>query len=81
MLYLKQLFPRVQVRFAAVLTLASHMQKCHCPRELPYACDACDYRVSAHRAAADHYRAQHSQADTVFCPYCLKVHTIRGTTD
>ncbi|CAH0602864.1 unnamed protein product [Chrysodeixis includens] len=62
-----------EVRFAAVLTLASHMQKCHCPRELPYACDACDFRVSAHRSAADHYRTQHSHTDTVFCPYCLKV--------
>ncbi|CAB3230420.1 unnamed protein product [Arctia plantaginis] len=62
-----------EVRFAAVLTLASHMQKTHAPLELPYACDACDYRVSSHRAAADHYRAAHARSNTVFCPFCLKV--------
>ncbi|XP_047041797.1 uncharacterized protein LOC124645876 isoform X1 [Helicoverpa zea] len=62
-----------EVRFAAVLTLASHMQKTHAPLELPYACDACDYRVSAQRGAADHYRAAHANSDTVLCPYCLKV--------
>lgn len=62
-----------EVRFAAVLTLASHMQKTHAPLELPYACDACDYRVSSHRAIADHYRTTHCTGDTVFCPYCLKV--------
>lgn len=62
-----------EVRFAAVLTLASHMQKNHAPLELPYSCDACDYRVSSHRALADHYRSSHSSGNTVFCPYCLKI--------
>ncbi|CAH0748655.1 unnamed protein product [Diatraea saccharalis] len=65
-----------EVRFAAVLTLASHMQKCHVPLELPYACGACDYRASSHRAAADHYRATHARARTVHCPHCLKVITV-----
>ncbi|KAL4712994.1 hypothetical protein ACJJTC_012064 [Scirpophaga incertulas] len=62
-----------EVRFAAVLTLAAHMQKSHVPLELPYACGACPYRASAHRAAVDHYRAAHARHDHVLCPHCLKV--------
>ncbi|RVE46207.1 hypothetical protein evm_009165 [Chilo suppressalis] len=62
-----------EVRFAAVLTLASHMQKCHVPLELPYACGSCDYRASSHRAACDHYRARHARDNTLHCPHCLKV--------
>ncbi|XP_075992723.1 zinc finger domain-containing protein relative of woc [Anticarsia gemmatalis] len=62
-----------EVRFAAVLTLASHMQKTHAPLELPYECGACEYRVSSHRAVADHFRTKHSLSHSVFCPYCLKV--------
>ncbi|CAG9573862.1 unnamed protein product [Danaus chrysippus] len=42
----------LKVRFAAVLTLAAHMQEAHCPRELPYSCGACPYRASdKHRRA------------------------------
>ncbi|KAL0895131.1 hypothetical protein ABMA27_013583 [Loxostege sticticalis] len=65
-----------EVRFAAVLTLATHMQKTHVPLELPYACGACDYRASCHRAAAEHFRLRHHTASTVHCPLCLKVLTI-----
>ncbi|XP_059058166.1 uncharacterized protein LOC131851662 [Achroia grisella] len=62
-----------EVRFAAVLTLAAHMQKVHAPLELPYCCGACRYRASGHRAAADHFRAAHASTARVFCPHCLKV--------
>ncbi|KAH9633591.1 hypothetical protein HF086_016325, partial [Spodoptera exigua] len=64
-----------EVRFAAVLTLASHMQKTHAPRELPYACDAaaCTYRVSSHAALLQHYAARHKHTHSVCCPHCLKV--------
>ncbi|KAG6441174.1 hypothetical protein O3G_MSEX001671 [Manduca sexta] len=59
-----------EMRFAAVLTLASHMQRSHAPLELPYAC-ACGHRASSHRALLDHYRQHHRQQDTLFCPLCL----------
>ncbi|XP_052746971.1 uncharacterized protein LOC112055572 [Bicyclus anynana] len=62
-----------EVRFAAVLTLATHMQKTHMPRELPYACGACAYRSSAHRATVDHQRACHRRAAALCCPHCFKV--------
>ncbi|XP_050362012.1 uncharacterized protein LOC126781199 [Nymphalis io] len=62
-----------EVRFAAVLTLAAHMQKAHAPRELPYACGACAYRASAHRAALTHRAARHARARALHCPHCLKV--------
>ncbi|VVD01970.1 unnamed protein product [Leptidea sinapis] len=70
-----------EVRFAAVLTLGTHMQRAHAPRELPYACPACPYRASAHRAAVDHVRsnalvfAQHARlhrsALEMRCPRCV----------
>ncbi|XP_045763043.1 uncharacterized protein LOC123865883 [Maniola jurtina] len=62
-----------EVRFAAVLTLATHMQKTHAPRELPYACGACPYRSSAHRATVDHQRRCHRRATALCCPHCFKV--------
>ncbi|XP_041969427.1 uncharacterized protein LOC121726217 [Aricia agestis] len=62
-----------EVRFAAVLTLATHMQKAHAPRELPYACGACPYRASAHRAALNHARTTHARSAALHCPLCLKV--------
>ncbi|CAH2067484.1 unnamed protein product, partial [Iphiclides podalirius] len=65
-----------EVRFAAVLTLASHMQKAHAPRELPYACAACDFRASAHRATLDHCAAAHAASAQLHCPHCLKVITV-----
>ncbi|CAF4955620.1 unnamed protein product [Pieris macdunnoughi] len=61
-----------EVRFAAVLTLAAHMQKTHAPRELPYACPACPYRASAHRAVLDHARAAHGRSAALLCPLCLE---------
>ncbi|KPI94566.1 Pogo transposable element with ZNF domain [Papilio xuthus] len=65
-----------EVRFAAVLTLAAHMQKAHAPHELPYACAACDYRASAHRAALDHFAARHAHHARLHCPHCLKMITV-----
>ncbi|XP_013135925.1 PREDICTED: uncharacterized protein LOC106101297 [Papilio polytes] len=65
-----------EVRFAAVLTLAAHMQKAHAPRELPYACAACPYRASAHRAALDHFAARHARHAQLHCPHCLKMITV-----
>ncbi|XP_013182872.2 uncharacterized protein LOC106129002 [Amyelois transitella] len=64
-----------EVRFAAVLTLAAHMQKAHAPLELPYVCAAprCAYRASSHRAALDHFRRAHATAGCAQCPRCLKV--------
>ncbi|XP_052758574.1 uncharacterized protein LOC113516907 [Galleria mellonella] len=62
-----------EVRFAAVLTLAAHMQKAHAPLELPYCCGACRYRASGHRAALDHFRAAHHRDGRLLCPHCLKV--------
>ncbi|XP_072937129.1 uncharacterized protein row isoform X2 [Epargyreus clarus] len=59
-------------RFAAVLTLATHMQKVHAVRELPYACTLCAYRSSAHRATLDHMRRAHCRSNAVHCPHCLK---------
>ncbi|KAI5640661.1 hypothetical protein NE865_06979 [Phthorimaea operculella] len=62
-----------EVRFAAVLTLASHMQKAHAPLELPYSCERCDYRSSAHRALIDHFHSAHANDAAMQCPHCLKV--------
>lgn len=64
-----------EVRFAAVLTLASHMQKTHAPQELPYSCGAsqCTYRVSSHAQLLKHYAETHKNEDSVCCPHCLKV--------
>ncbi|KAI8428294.1 hypothetical protein MSG28_002500 [Choristoneura fumiferana] len=62
-----------EVRFAAVLTLATHMQKTHAPLELPYNCDACDYRASSQRRLLDHFRHKHGRHHSLQCPVCLKV--------
>ncbi|XP_049884360.1 uncharacterized protein LOC126379564 [Pectinophora gossypiella] len=62
-----------EVRYAAVLTLAGHMQRAHAPLELPYACGACDYRASAHSALLKHFTTAHANHDAVLCPHCLKV--------
>ncbi|KAI8428296.1 hypothetical protein MSG28_002502 [Choristoneura fumiferana] len=61
-----------EVRFAAVLTLATHMQKTHAPLELPYNCDACDYRASSQRRLLDHFRHKHGRHHSLQCPVCLK---------
>ncbi|XP_032529674.2 uncharacterized protein LOC116779482 [Danaus plexippus] len=62
-----------EVRFAAVLTLAAHMQKAHCPRELPYSCGSCPYRASAHRSLLEHVMNKHRRSDKLVCPHCLKM--------
>ncbi|CAK1544317.1 unnamed protein product [Leptosia nina] len=62
-----------ETRFAAVLTLAAHMQKAHAPRELPYACPKCPYRASAHRATLDHLYSVHRMSSALYCPFCLKM--------
>ncbi|CAG9134723.1 unnamed protein product [Plutella xylostella] len=67
-----------EVRFAAVLTLASHMQKTHAPLELPYCCGACDYRSSAQRHTVDHFYKAHSNDTGLQCPHCLKVIVVYG---
>lgn len=62
-----------QARFSTNTVLSNHMQKTHCPADLPYRCGCCDFSTSALRYAVDHFYINHADSGILQCPFCLQV--------
>ncbi|XP_043288615.1 uncharacterized protein row [Venturia canescens] len=53
--------------------LVNHLGTMHCPSEMPYRCESCNYRTSSHKDVIDHFYKVHEKGEGLQCPYCLKV--------
>ncbi|KAI8433527.1 hypothetical protein MSG28_015556, partial [Choristoneura fumiferana] len=70
--HLKQEHPS-DTKTPDLYTYACLICETHAPLELPYNCDACDYRASSQRRLLDHFRHKHGRHHSLQCPVCLKV--------
>lgn len=66
-----------QARFSTNTVLSNHMQKTHCPADLPYRCGCCDFANSALRYAIDHFYINHADSGILQCPFCLQVNFLK----
>ncbi|XP_053966982.1 uncharacterized protein LOC128868667 isoform X1 [Anastrepha ludens] len=62
-----------QQRFNSLHHLTVHLQKMHNMLELPYVCQACNYRSSSHRDAVRHFYDDHKNQNFLQCPFCLDI--------
>ncbi|XP_055854419.1 uncharacterized protein LOC129918093 [Episyrphus balteatus] len=65
-----------QQRHSSLHFLTVHMQKIHNVLELPYVCEACEYRSSSHRDLVRHFYDDHKQQNFLQCPLCLAIFRI-----
>lgn len=54
------------------VALAKHMTANHVRSELPYKCEVCGFRTSAHRDIINHFYKVHIGGSQLQCPFCLK---------
>lgn len=62
-------------RLNSVNLLTTHMQNKHGLLELPYVCQACNYRTSSHSDIMEHFYEDHKYQNFLLCPFCLDVST------
>lgn len=65
-----------QQRHSSLHFLTVHMMKTHSLLELPYVCEACEYRSSSHRDLVRHFYDDHKQQNFLQCPLCLGIFRI-----